>query len=189
MIDIKKELNPMGSVILVGGKNKSKLLDQLISLFKDSDFIVDVISSNTEINDVADKIHSYQIEMMNRIKEFEAHKLDNYKQYIIVVDNLTDLMMSSKYKAIDSIKNDLGSICRLGKSVGIFIVLVGNRASGQTFSNDILNNVTYRILVDDSDHGSFVLLFNEDYTMPFSLDDNMGVMRKFDEKEFKFFTY
>lgn len=50
-------------------------------------------------------------------------------------------MNSDNYKAVDQIKQCLGSIARLGRAAAVHLALAAQRASGGTISSDLKNNI------------------------------------------------
>ena len=84
------------------------------------------------------------------------------KATVIMIDEMTELMCSSDYKAVDMIKSGLGSIARLGRAVGIHLVLSCQRASGSTISTDLKNNIQMLCQLGGFDSGSSTLMFERD---------------------------
>lgn len=53
-------------------------------------------------------------------------------------------MTSDDYKSVDIVKGALGSIARLGRAAGVHLALACQRASGNTISADLKNNIQIR---------------------------------------------
>lgn len=52
-----------------------------------------------------------------------------------------ELMTSDDYKSVDTVKQALGSIARLGRAAAVHLALACQRASGSTISTDLKNNI------------------------------------------------
>lgn len=50
-------------------------------------------------------------------------------------------MNSDDYKSVDTVKQALGSIARLGRAAAVHLALACQRASGNTISTDLKNNI------------------------------------------------
>ena len=50
-------------------------------------------------------------------------------------------MTSDDYKSVDTVKQSLGSIARLGRAAAVHLALACQRASGSTISADLKNNI------------------------------------------------
>ena len=128
------------------------------------------IGSN--IDDIADKIETTCTFMMNSFKRMEEaqvnhiSKLPNYtpKNIILCVSDMNSLMASDNYKAIHRIKTALGSIARLGKAVGINLLLLASRVSPGCFSGDFLNLIGFRLMLGNFDTGASSFVFEKDIT-------------------------
>ena len=71
-------------------------------------------------------------------------------------------MTSDDYKSVDQIKYCLGSIARLGRAAACHLALACQRASGNTISSDLMNNIQQAILLGDFDAGASQLVFDKD---------------------------
>ena len=69
------------------------------------------------------------------------------KAMIFLADELNELMTSDDYKSVDTVKQALGSIARLGRAAGVHLALACQRASGGTISTDLKNNIQQSILL------------------------------------------
>lgn len=63
------------------------------------------------------------------------------KILLLLCDELNELMTSEDYKSVDTVKNALGSIARLGRAAAVHLALACQRASGSTISTDLKNNI------------------------------------------------
>ena len=84
------------------------------------------------------------------------------KILLFLVDEMNELMTSDDYKSVDTIKNAMGSIARLGRAAGVHLALAMQRASGGTVSSDLMNNIQQSILLGAFDSGSSTLMFEKD---------------------------
>ena len=71
-------------------------------------------------------------------------------------------MTSDDYKSVETIKQNMGSIARLGRAAGVHLALAMQRASGGTVSTDLMNNIQQSILLGAFDSGSSTNLFEKD---------------------------
>jgi DNA segregation ATPase FtsK/SpoIIIE-like protein len=85
------------------------------------------------------------------------------KDIVFMVDEMSNLMLiDDDYKTVDTIKNTMGSIARLGRAVGIHLVLCCQRASGSVIWSDLKNNCQMNILLGGFDKDASILTLNED---------------------------
>ena len=84
------------------------------------------------------------------------------KAMILLCDELNELMNSDNYKAVDQIKQCLGSIARLGRAAAVHLALAAQRASGGTISSDLKNNIQMSVLLGGFDSGASTLMFEKD---------------------------
>ena len=84
------------------------------------------------------------------------------KAMIMLCDELNELMNSDNYKAVDAIKQALGSIARLGRAAAVHLALACQRASGGTISSDLKNNIQMSVLLGGFDSGASTLMFEKD---------------------------
>ena len=71
-------------------------------------------------------------------------------------------MTSDDYKSVDTIKQAMGSIARLGRAGGTHLALAMQRPSGGTVSSDLMNNIQQTIILGAFDSGASTLLFEKD---------------------------
>lgn len=86
----------------------------------------------------------------------------SHKCIIFQCDELNELMTSDNYSCVDRVKDALGSIARLGRASDVHLVLACQRASGNTISNDLMNNIKQKLLLGMFDSGSSTLMFEKD---------------------------
>lgn len=84
------------------------------------------------------------------------------KTLLLLIDEMNELMNGDDYKSVDTIKQGLGSIARLGRAADVHLALAMQRASGGTVSSDLMNNIQQTILLGAFDSGSSTLLFEKD---------------------------
>lgn len=84
------------------------------------------------------------------------------KILLFLVDEMNELMTSDDYKSVETIKQNMGSIARLGRAAGVHLALAMQRASGGTVSTDLMNNIQQSILLGAFDSGSSTNLFEKD---------------------------
>ena len=130
----------------------------------------EIYNHTMNVKELAKMLANCQAEMMNRFKLMEragvnsAYKLKAHpvKTKIIIIDGLNEYMCADDYKSIDTIKQSLGSIARLGRAAGIMFIVTCQRPNGSTISTDLLNNIMNRICVGHiSDDSLSQLLFDE----------------------------
>ena len=84
------------------------------------------------------------------------------KILLFLADELNELMTSDDYKSVDIVKGALGSIARLGRAAGVHLALACQRASGNTISADLKNNIQMSCLLGGFDDGASQLMFEKD---------------------------
>ena len=84
------------------------------------------------------------------------------KAMLFLADELNELMNSDDYKSVDTVKQALGSIARLGRAAGVHLALACQRASGGTISSDLKNNIQMSCLLGGFDSGAGTLMFEKD---------------------------
>lgn len=92
----------------------------------------------------------------------EINGIFNPNVIMCIVDCLENIMRSDDYRAIDTFKQAIGSIARLGRGAGIHLVLCCNRASGNVVSSDLFNNIGVKCLLGSFDDGASNLVFEKD---------------------------
>lgn len=71
-------------------------------------------------------------------------------------------MNSDDYRSVDTVKMALGSIARLGRAAGVHLALACQRASGNTISSDLKNNIQMSCLLGSFDGAASTLMFDKD---------------------------
>ena len=84
------------------------------------------------------------------------------KVLLFLADELNELMTSDDYKSVDTVKQALGSIARLGRAAAVHLALACQRASGSTISTDLKNNIQMSVLLGGFDDGASQLMFEKD---------------------------
>jgi len=84
------------------------------------------------------------------------------KALLFLADELNELMNSDDYKSVDTVKQALGSIARLGRAAGVHLALAAQRASGGTINSDLKNNIQMSCLLGGFDSGASTLMFEKD---------------------------
>lgn len=78
------------------------------------------------------------------------------KILLFLADELNELMTSDDYKSVDTVKQALGSIARLGRAAAVHLALACQRASGSTISTDLKNNIQMSVLLGGFDDGASI---------------------------------
>lgn len=84
------------------------------------------------------------------------------KALLTVIDELGELMSSDDFRAVSNIKQNMGSIGRLGRAAGCHMVLATQKASSGTVSSELMNNIHQRAVLGDFDGGVSSTLFEKD---------------------------
>jgi len=84
------------------------------------------------------------------------------KIMLLLCDELNELMNADDYKSVDTVKQALGSIARLGRAAAVHLALACQRASGSTISTDLKNNIQMSCLLGGFDDGASTLMFEKD---------------------------
>ena len=84
------------------------------------------------------------------------------KNIVFMVDEMSTLMLIDDYRTVDTIKNTIGSIARLGRAAGVHLVLCCQRASGSVIWSDLKNNCQMNILLGGFDKEASILALDED---------------------------
>ncbi len=85
------------------------------------------------------------------------------RDIIFMIDDLAIILKDTDdYKSVDTIKQALGSIARLGRAAGTHLVLCCQRAQGSVISTDLKNNIGMSILLGGFDDAASYLMFNQD---------------------------
>ena len=71
-------------------------------------------------------------------------------------------MNAEDYKSVDTIKQGLGSIARLGRAAAVHIALACQRAAASTISTDLKNNIQISVLLGAFDTGASEIMFEKD---------------------------
>ena len=83
-------------------------------------------------------------------------------RYILLcINDLNTYMSSSEYRPIDSIKQNLSHLLRLGKAMGIGIMIVGRPFGGSTLTNDNMNWMSNKCLVGKINATTSTLFFEK----------------------------
>lgn len=100
---------------------------------------------------------------LNDIKPIEDN---NYKPKAIMfmISDLDEIMLSNDYKSIDIIKSSISSIIRLGRAVGIHIVLSSKKISDSIISKDTLENIQLKLLLGGFTSNTSEFLLGEDFS-------------------------
>lgn len=71
-------------------------------------------------------------------------------------------MTSDDYKSVDTVRNALGSIARLGRAAAVHLALACQRPSGSTINGDLKNNIQMGVLLGGFDDGASTMMFDKD---------------------------
>lgn len=170
---IKEDLVPSTGTIIYGSKHgcgKTILLNNIKAQLESKGFdIVSFKARYDDITEIADKIDSLSKEMMERFKLMEKAQVNNiykvkdvHKRPIVcLIDDFDYIYMSDQYKLVDLIKSNVGTILRLGRAAGIYIIVTTNNY--HTLSTDLLNNFVNKIIIGE---------YNASINKEFFYDDN-----------------
>lgn len=86
----------------------------------------------------------------------------NPKAIVIGIDEMTEVSEGSDYKAVNSIKDSIASIARLGRASAVHLFLATQRPSSNVISNDIKNNIHQSVILGEFDAAISGLIFDED---------------------------
>lgn len=84
------------------------------------------------------------------------------KAVLFMIDEYEEAQSGEDYKAIDTIKSAIGSICRLGRASGIHICIGCQRANSKSISTDLWNNIGLRLLLGGFSEETSLFLFEKD---------------------------
>ena len=84
------------------------------------------------------------------------------KAMVFLADELNELMTSDDYKSVDTVRNALGSIARLGRAAAVHLALACQRPSGSTINGDLKNNIQMGVLLGGFDDGASTMMFDKD---------------------------
>ena len=85
------------------------------------------------------------------------------KCLLLLADEMNELM-SGDWKAVDSIKESLKAISRLGRAAAVHLVLACQRASNDTIPSELKNNIQQSLLLGAFDSGISSMMFEKDIT-------------------------
>lgn len=86
----------------------------------------------------------------------------NPTKIVLVLDDLDLIMKSDNYKAVDTLKQAIGSIARLGRAVEVYMVIGCNRPSAGVIGTDLMNNIALKIHMGKIDSAVSTILFDKD---------------------------
>ena len=141
---------------------------EYISPIPDTETPFDTVTTcNAKI--VAERLETYHTEMMNRFARMQKECVNNAAKLknrpadkILIIDCLSEYMLSDDYKSVDIISTTLGSIARLGRAARIILVLVTQRPSGSIVSTSLKDNMQDLIITGAFRSDMSVLMFGED---------------------------
>lgn len=141
---------------------------EYISPIPDTETPFDTVTTcNAKI--VAERLETYHKEMMDRFARMQKECVNNAAKLknrpadkILIIDCLSEYMLSDDYKSVDIIKNIIGSIARLGRAARIILVLVTQRPSGSIVSTSLKDNMQDLIITGAFRSDMSVLMFGED---------------------------
>lgn len=182
-VKLNDNTSTTGHILICGqaGSGKTVLAKNIGLQFKKNGAEVEYISPipNTETafntvttcnaKIVADRLKAYHTEMMNRFKQMEKENVNNAAylknrpaDQILIIDCLSEYMLSDDYSAVDIIKNTMGSIARLGRPARILLVLVTQRPSGSVISTALNDNLNDHIITGAFNADISNLMFDEE---------------------------
>lgn len=196
---MKNIIFPLRHMLIVGNEKcgKTKFIKDVIPLFRDEGYDIDILSESIDYTDIGfnttntlqavEKLTKYQVDMMNIYKEMELHQVNNYEELpnppskkVIIIDNIYSYMWDFNFRYVNSIKQSILELVRLGRAAGMFIIITTKTAGGSVILTEISNNISTRILLGDYDKQQLPLIFDDDYkkveTIEFSADQ--GIIKK-----------
>ena len=84
------------------------------------------------------------------------------KAMIFLADELNELMNADDYKSVETFKQNMGSVARLGRAAEVHLCLACQRAGGGTINADLKNNIQMCVLLGDFDDSASNLMFEKD---------------------------
>ena len=84
------------------------------------------------------------------------------KAMLVMADEMTEVVEGDNYKLVNSIKESISSIARLGRAAACHLALATQRPSGNVISSDLKNNIHQSVILGDFDTGASTLIFDED---------------------------
>ena len=149
-----------------------------IPVFDESDDI-DVDKTTVDVKGLATIVSDLQKEMMSRFKMMEQEqvnhvfKLKNPVQpKVLIIDGIDFYTTSDDYRSVDTIKQGLGSIARLGRAAAIMLIVSCQRPSGSVISSDLKHNIMNNIVVGKiANAGVSMLMFDKEVhiNIPFGM--------------------
>ena len=128
--------------------------EKILSIKKDRGFSI----VNIHANNAVETLPALQKQMMTRFKIMEREQVNNVFKVthvygdelnpICVVIYVNELLDIKNYRDLDTIKQSLGSMARLGRAAGfnlVFIVNDDQAKYGTILSTDLLNNISCTI--------------------------------------------
>ena len=86
----------------------------------------------------------------------------NPKIMLLLVDELNELTSFEDYTVVETFKEAVGSIARLGRAAGVHLCLAMQRASGASVSTDLMNNIGLKVLLGAFDSSVSQNMFERD---------------------------
>lgn len=150
------------------------IIDHLILQCKHNMDNLEVIrlDVNKPIDEVAEIVNSLQTRMMKRFQIMESEQVNNFFKIterekdpviLLVIDNLTEYLLSTQYKAVETINQCVTSIVRLGRAAGVD-VLIGNDTQSISTIKFILDQIPTRVVYGKSDSDTLVSIYGKDYS-------------------------
>lgn len=101
--------------------------------------------------------------IFEEVKSIDFGKCEYYpKALLIMADEMTEVVEGDDYKLVNSIKESISSIARLGRASACHLALATQRPSGNVISSDLKNNIQQSVILGDFDTGASTLIFDED---------------------------
>ena len=150
--------------------------DEKVNMFAISRINIDNLVVAITAQEIYDLIITDRIEYLEMVNYYrnesryitkENIRLSEQKEKYIprnIVLHINDLnmyMSSSEYRPIDNIKQNLSHLLRLGKAMGIGIMIVGRPFGGSTLTNDNMNWISNKCLVGKINATTSTLFFEK----------------------------
>jgi GTPase SAR1 family protein len=176
-LKLNKKINmSIGNILVVGnvGSGKTTLLKNLAIQACDKKMKVHYLTptimedipniqvDKVDIKQCASIVGDFYQEMMERYSEMTKRGSSSYvdldvKPLLLIIDNLDILLQSDKYQYIDTIKNKLDSIARLGRNAGIKFIISSQTVEGIPIT--LREFCPHKIIVSNANSNTFEELF------------------------------
>lgn len=176
----------LGPVLIYGNKDsgKSKLLNKIAIQLTNKGVKVhyltrklineeQMVKIKITCKDVTDTVQAFQEEMMSRFRLLEEEQENDIfklntplEEKALIIDDLTDYLLDADRKSVEELQKSLGAIVRLGRAVGMYIIVSINK----TISSDLQVNFLNKIILGSFDTYRMIQIFD------ISLDETNSIL-------------